>query len=199
MSYRIFTIHSGKVADGAAVERLKLSGAGVEIDAIIIGEEGRGRSRGVLPVQGAPIQGPPDEWGRRPERLIFAADIGLTKSGKPKLVVGQTTTSDKAIVVFRTPIGFRGGNSHTGDQRPEWDAWEKTSQAAFAACQVAVASDGRDEYGRASPCFLCPRGVGAGESRPGEVFFPSPARSSPRVQSPKVMPDAPAAAIRSSP
>ena len=153
MSYRVFTVQSGTVSDGANVDKMTLSGAGVTIDAIVVGEEGRGRSRGVLPVQGVPAEGPADEYGRRPERVVWAADIGLTKSGKPKLVVGQTTTSDKAIVVFRTPIGFRGGNSHTGDRRPEWDAWEKISQAAFAKCQEAAASDGLDEYGRAARAF----------------------------------------------
>jgi hypothetical protein len=121
MSYRVFTISSGRVTDGAAVERLKLAGAGVEIDAVVVGEEGRGRARGVLPVQGAPTPGQPDEYGRHPERMIFAADLGETKAGKPKLVVAPTTTSDSAIVVFRTPIGYRGSNAHTGDRESRED------------------------------------------------------------------------------
>ena len=45
-----YTIESGKVTAGIAVEKFDLPGAGVEIDAIIVGEDGRGRELGVLPV-----------------------------------------------------------------------------------------------------------------------------------------------------
>jgi hypothetical protein len=45
------------------------------------------------------------------------AEIGATKAGKPKFFAKNApTTDEKVIVVFRTQIGFRGGNSHTGDK-----------------------------------------------------------------------------------
>jgi len=53
---------------------------------------------------------------------IKAAQVGTTRSGAPKLfemAAGQDCDSEAAIVVFRTYIGFRGGNSHTGDCEPD--------------------------------------------------------------------------------
>lgn len=112
---KIFTISSGKVDLGAKVVTLTLKGADVSIPAIIIGEEGRGRSRGVLPVQL-----PTDlhrEWKEKGEVIIMTASLGETKTGNPKLFVssGAGSSSQKAICVLRTKIGFRGSNSHTGD------------------------------------------------------------------------------------
>ena len=48
---RVFTINSGEVVEGGRVTTFTLKGAGVSIPAIIVGEEGRGRKLGVLPVQ----------------------------------------------------------------------------------------------------------------------------------------------------
>lgn len=112
MTYKLFTIEDGRVTVGAKVGALKLKGAGVEIPAIVIGEEGRGRSLGVVPVEGA-----------APGDTIDAAVIGVTRSGAPKFTaVGLGGASGtECLVVFRTPIGFRGGNNHTGD-RVDMDA-----------------------------------------------------------------------------
>jgi hypothetical protein len=147
-TYRIFTVSSGKVSEGAEIGKVHLKGAGIDIDAIIIGEEGRGRERGVLPV-GNPPQVPCSERGKdlwtsadKCERcgvalgekkegsytrnhpnsgmvtgkLLFA-EVGTTKAGKPKFNSRNAAdTEEKVIVVFRTTIGFRGGNDHTGDR-----------------------------------------------------------------------------------
>lgn len=59
-SYRIFTIAHSKVEAGAAVQQLCIKGAGIEIPAILMGEEGRGRSRGVIPVGNLPLVPCPD-------------------------------------------------------------------------------------------------------------------------------------------
>jgi hypothetical protein len=110
---RIYTIENGVVKNGAKIEKMVLQGAGVEIPAIIIGEDGRGRQRGVLPVGGVSA-GQDGSYGR-----LLMATVGTSKAGKPKLWAEETTDStdkSKAIVVFRTQIGFRGGNSHTGDK-----------------------------------------------------------------------------------
>lgn len=145
-SYRIYTVSNGKVAPGAEVEDLALKGAGTFIPAVIIGEEGRGRQRGVIPVDAPPMVSCPDQgkqmWQsqttctrcgvalgevidshrRHPEeglvrgRLMYAA-MGQTKAGKPKLwAMPVPTTEDHVIVVFRTKPGFRGGSAHTGDR-----------------------------------------------------------------------------------
>lgn len=123
-AYKIFTVSSGSVSEGATVGKLTLKGAGIDIPAIIVGEEGRGRSRGVLPVQ-LP-NGLYKEWQEKGSVTVNAAEVGQTKAGKPKLFVKNgADTDEKIIVVFRTKIGFRGGNSHTGDRtgETEKDMW----------------------------------------------------------------------------
>ena len=113
---RVFTIRSGEVSEGARVDSFTLDGAGVTIPAIIIGEEGRGRRLGILPVQLLPEQY--KEWKEDGYVYIHSATLGTTKTGRPKLFqVEDADTLEKCICVFRTKIGFRGGNSHTGDRK----------------------------------------------------------------------------------
>ena len=82
-----------------------------------MGEQGRGRERGVLPVQlPSALQA---EWKEKGQIRISSAEVGTTKAGKPKLYAraGEGVDADDSIIcVFRTHIGFRGGNSHTGDR-----------------------------------------------------------------------------------
>ena len=126
---KCFTISSGTVTAGIAVEKMNLTGAGVEIDAVMVGESGRGRELGVLPVGGHPeapmvpcgsqTDAPEHRGEKRAERpLLLAADVGQTRAGKPKLVreASQAKADDFCVVAFRTSIGFRGGNAHTGDR-----------------------------------------------------------------------------------
>jgi hypothetical protein len=105
--YRIFTLEAGQVTPGAIVKTLKMSWG--DLRAVVIGSEGRGRSLGIVPVTGDYLDG-----------LLVAAGLGTLQSGKPKLIAVSegTMSSEAAIVVLRTPIGFRGGNSHTGDRLP---------------------------------------------------------------------------------
>lgn len=112
---KIFTISSGNVTEGARVDSFTLKGAGVTIPAVLVGEEGRGRRLGVLPVQ--LLQSSYKEWQDKGEVTIFEALVGETKAGRPKLIeTFGITDVEKCICVFRTQIGFRGGNSHTGDR-----------------------------------------------------------------------------------
>ncbi len=123
-TYKVYTVSSGSVREGAVVEKLALKGAGIDIPAIIIGEEGRGRKRAVLPVQ-LP-SGLYKEWHEKGRVEIRAAEVGQTKAGKPKLFGKETAdTDEKIICVFLTKIGFRGSNSHTGDRTGETfkDSW----------------------------------------------------------------------------
>lgn len=160
-SMRVFTVERGTVTNGAQIEPLLLKGAGISIPAVIVGEEGRGRERAVVPVADAkmipcPMRGqdlpyPTFQWGEShraycnrcgvecdastPNQLggwriihpadagevagepLLFAEVGRTRAGKPKFFAKEKATTDEhVIVVFRTPIGFRGGNSHTGDR-----------------------------------------------------------------------------------
>lgn len=112
---KVFTIESGLVKEGARIDRFTVKGADIEIPAIIVGEEGRGRQLGVLPVH--LLDEKYDAWKRGESVAIEFARVGQTKTGRPKLIeLTEPETDEKAIVVFRTKIGFRGGNSHTGDR-----------------------------------------------------------------------------------
>jgi hypothetical protein len=125
--FQVFTIESGSVAQGAAIRPLQLKGAGVTIPVIEIGEEGRGRQRGILPVQLTFAQR--KQWDADESIIILmAASVAETRAGKPKLIaVEKHTSTEKCICVFRTKIGFRGGNEHTGDRtgEVEEDRWGK--------------------------------------------------------------------------
>lgn len=113
--YRIFTITSGNISEGATVETLTLKGANIDIPAIIIGENGRGRSRGVLPVNllGEDYQ----KWKNGDKPVIYSAEVGNTKAGKPKLFTAESpNTTGQILAVLRTRIGYRGSNNHTGDR-----------------------------------------------------------------------------------
>ncbi len=119
MKMKIFTISSGNVTEGARVDSFTLKGAGVSIPAILIGEEGRGRELGVLPVQLLPCNY--QEWKENGYTYIHSATLGTTKAGKPKLFQTEDVdTLEKCICVFRTEIGVRGSNSHTGDRKSEY-------------------------------------------------------------------------------
>ena len=111
---KVFTIESGKVIEGAEVVTFALKNADVSIPAIIVGEEGRGRQLGVLPVQLTEENF--NKWKKAETVIVHNAQISETKSGKPKLIeTSEDNDNDKAIAVFRTRIGFRGSNDHTGD------------------------------------------------------------------------------------
>lgn len=104
-SLQVFTVESGLVSEGAKISNLHLKEANIDIPAILVGEEGRGRFQEAMPVDRPPMG-----------NLIFA-EIGQTKAGKPKFFSKDSATTDeKIVVVFRTKMGFRGGNSHTGDR-----------------------------------------------------------------------------------
>lgn len=109
---RVFTAAAGKVDEGAAVQEVVLS-SGAKISAVTIGEEGRGRRRGLLPVEWRGVE-PGGEDGPR----IRVAKIGASRAGKPKLLASDANnpSSEKALVVFRSPIGYRGSNRHGDGQ-----------------------------------------------------------------------------------
>lgn len=117
--YPLFTISHGKVQEGASVDRLQLKGAGIEIPVLSVGEEGRGRRRGVLSVQ--LDRDSQTQWEAKESILLKAVSLGTTKAGRLKLNQRPSATHrDHLLAVLRTPIGFRGSNSHSGDRTGEY-------------------------------------------------------------------------------
>ncbi len=139
---KMFTISSGRVSHGVKVKTLRLAGSDIEIPAIIVGEEGRGRQSGVLPISlPSALHG---QWKKGEEVKIFTASVGTTKAGKPKLFASTETTSsdEEAILVFETKIGFRGGNCHSGDSTGE-DAYLPFPGKILATGMIAQGDAGR--------------------------------------------------------
>lgn len=132
----IITIIAGEIEPGVALANDNGQ------TAVVVGESGRGRSLGVLPVINAPQAACP----RRSTRYAsdntncpacgcavsvsdghcdHPADAGLVpgrpafgaiKYGPvgPYLDASVAEADGRALVVFRTPVGNRGGNAHTG-------------------------------------------------------------------------------------
>ena len=108
---KIFTVAAGAVKQSAEVTALTLA-SGVKIPAVTVGEEGRGRKLGVLPVTLLPTSKALWDYQNRAE--IKNVRIGETRSGRPKLIETEADESDYAVVVMATPAGFRGSNKHGG-------------------------------------------------------------------------------------
>lgn len=109
---KIFTVSAGAAKTGAVVETYTLT-SGAKIPAIMVGEEGRGRKLGVLPVSLSPKS--QELWDSGERVVISSAVVEETAAGRPKLKeVTEDQDSDNArcLVVMKTPIGFRGSNYH---------------------------------------------------------------------------------------
>ncbi len=116
---KIFTIEGGKVAEGAKAYSLILQGAGVTVPVVSVGEEGRGKRLVTIPVQLTAAQYA--EWAAEGKTWVLYANLGETRKGALKLIAteGNNPKDMDCVCVFRTEIGFRGGNSHTGDATGE--------------------------------------------------------------------------------
>ena len=116
--YRVFTVQHDRIQPHATARPFEIAGGSVKIHAVLVGERGRGRELGVLPVwfeAGKPAE---DEAVR-----FSVAAVGKTRAGKPKLLVprGEVVPTDEAaVVVLLTEPGFRGGCNHTGDRAEVW-------------------------------------------------------------------------------
>lgn len=107
---KIFTVFESSVLPHAVVSSLTLA-SGTKVPAILVGEDGRGRRLGVLPVSLLPKSQAMWDYGKSVR--IENVRIGETRSGKPKLIeIEPDGSDDYAVVVMPTPIGFRGSNSH---------------------------------------------------------------------------------------
>ncbi len=84
-SYRVFTIASGKITAGAAIETIRLKGAGIDLPVVMVGEEGRGRERGVVPVGNPPMVSCPER-----DKDVWTSSEKCEKSG---VVLGEKKDS----------------------------------------------------------------------------------------------------------
>lgn len=134
---KVFTLNCGATA-GATVTTFSLQNGAVSIPAIIVGESGRGRSQGVLPVELLPENYKRWQAGER-VRIEFA-EVITTKSGKPKLkeLAELADHAAACICVMPTKYGFRGGNQHTGEQNGTQEQYGVTTAvfAPFPALQI---------------------------------------------------------------
>lgn len=107
---KIYTISNDfNVSNGANVEKVTL-GNGSSFPALVIGEEGRGRMRGILPVRLAAHN---QSYYEKGEKItLLSAAISHSLKGNVRLNEENDLNSEGVIIVFRTPIGFRGSNNH---------------------------------------------------------------------------------------
>ena len=114
---KIFTVNAG-VQEGAKIEKMEIKSAGITIPCIKVGEDGRGRHLGVLPVELLPDSNSRLQAGE--PVTILHCTVGVTRKGAPKLFETSSSEEEEIICVFLTQMGFRGGNSHTGDRMPDF-------------------------------------------------------------------------------
>ena len=147
---KTYTIEDGQAKDGVLVQTKELS-SGIKIPVVQIGEEGRGRQLSFLPVElNASSRVKFDAEG---QVSINHISLGKTQKGGHKLIeAANTLTNDKCLIVFRTHIGFRGGNSHTGDRVPDFDP----DNIEFLPFPCEILAEGRIAQGAAG-------GMGSGQ------------------------------------
>ena len=91
---KILTLN-GTTIEQTVVESITLSN-GTEIGAITVGEKGRGRRLGVLPLNA------------QAGEVVTDVVIGTTKAGKPRLFKDSNTRDNGLLLVFKPKHGFRG-------------------------------------------------------------------------------------------
>lgn len=140
---KTFTIEDGKPTEGVIIQNRELS-SGIKIPVVQIGEEGRGRQLSFLPVElNAFSRAKFDAEG---QVRINHISLAKTQKGGHKLIeAANTLTNDKCLIVFRTHIGFRGGNSHTGDRIDGFDP----DNIEFLPFPCEILAEGRIAQGAA--------------------------------------------------
>ena len=140
---KLYTINSGDVFEGIEVGTFEFQNSEIKIPAVIVGEKCRGSKIGVLPVSLSPSSY--KEWQEKGTTTILFANIGKTKSDKPKLLqTDKDETPNVFCTTFYTKIGFRGSNDHTGDVSGE----EKPEHLKFPAEIIADGVISQGDAGR---------------------------------------------------
>ena len=125
--FPVFTVTNGHVEIGATVRDFHLPGSGVTLQALLVGEEGRGRKLGVLPIEG----------GVKAGDTVKFASLAEIRSGRAKLIAASEANSeDEAIVVLLNQHGFRGSSSVSNDTD------EETPECVQNALCSGIVADG---------------------------------------------------------
>lgn len=106
---KIMTISENQILNAACVESFTLADK-TKIPAILVGEQGRGRELGVLPVKLTSQSY--QTWAEKGKVNIRYCQLGQTKSGKPKLIETESSKDEYLLLVMRSTFGFRGSNNH---------------------------------------------------------------------------------------
>ena len=137
-----YTIENGKPTEGILIQTRELS-SGIKIPVVQVGEEGRGRQLSFLPVELNDFSRA--KFDAEGQVRINHISLGKTQKGGHKLIEAANTLNDKCLVVFRTRIGYRGGNSHTGDRVPDYDP----DNIEFLPFPCEILAEGRIAQGAA--------------------------------------------------
>jgi hypothetical protein len=106
---KIFTVGNGDVMEGATVGKVTIKSADVQISAVCVGEEGRGRKFSYIPIQGI------DDDTKK----VTNVKLGETRTGKPKFIAinpEDDNDTNECILVLRHTAGYRGWADITGDR-----------------------------------------------------------------------------------
>jgi hypothetical protein len=163
---KTYTIENGRVTEGIIVIPRVLS-SGITIPAVVVGETGRGRKIGFLPVELTNSRQTFDENG---EATVHHCSVGKTLKGGHKLIEHQDNGDEsKCLVVMRTGIGFRGTNFHTGDRVAGSDTFLPFPCEILTEGVIAQGDAGRMGNGK-QMVVIAPRGVVFRASRAGRLY-----------------------------
>jgi hypothetical protein len=101
---RIYTIRHQEIKPYAEVEKITLSN-GTVINAITVGEKGRGRHMEIIPIV----------LLNEENKKVTNVTLGTTKSGKPKFIEIKSDEDNEIVVVQKHKQGFRGHLEYWGD------------------------------------------------------------------------------------
>ncbi|RLJ04597.1 MAG: hypothetical protein DRP08_01375 [Candidatus Aenigmatarchaeota archaeon] len=145
---KIFTIDNGEVIPGSLIKERLIAGQ-FTVKGIIIGQPGRGRKVGFLPLA-KDVPTKKDNNGET--EWVFYGSLGRTYKNAPKLIKELPDDRERVLCVLRTHIGFRGHNSHTGVNEDTFPG-EKIIEG-----MIAQGAAGRAGYGDQ---YICTFPVGA--------------------------------------
>ena len=141
--YRVFEVKDNVPQEGCRVQKHALTD-GRTIPAIVVGQSGRGRYLGVTPVMLLP--GSASAEG---DRRIQAASI-VRQGRVVRLAEADPAqaTDEACIAIFRTGIGFRGWNQHSGDVVPSATAGAKPKILPLPGEVLSVGGIAEGDAGR---------------------------------------------------
>ncbi len=112
---RLVTIMSGQFYAGIAVQAHYLKTAGKFVPAVMLGQEGGNTALSIVTVDLTQTPFLQAEWDLKREVIVQYAKLGMTQSGRHKLIAANYGEDAQIIAQFKTKLGYLGGNSHDGD------------------------------------------------------------------------------------